>query len=183
MSNFLGRKDLKRGIRNNNPGNLVHTNDPWIGKILYSKNTDEGKKFEQFTELKYGIRAMLIDVIGDIGKGKNTIRKLISEYAPPNENNTNNYVSVVAKAMGIDPDKVIKEVDFTFMVQLAKAIIKHENGTDSKYVADSDILDAIDILDRPLLNEIVINTKKPFRFNIIMIPVLLFLYTVLCVTV
>lgn len=83
MSSFLGRKDLTRGIRNNNPGNLRVTPDKWVGKIPLSQNTDLNKSFEQFTEIKYGIRAMLIDLLGDIGKGKDTIRKLISEYAPP----------------------------------------------------------------------------------------------------
>lgn len=183
MSSFLGQKNLARGIRNNNPGNLVYTNNAWIGKIPYSKNTDDGKKFEQFTELKYGIRAMLIDILGDIGKGKNTIRKLISEYAPPNENNTTNYVNVVSKAMSMQPDQVIKEVDFTFMLQLSKAIIKHENGNDAKLVADSDIFDAIDIIDRKELNGVLITAKRGFRFNVIILPLLLFFYTVLVVTV
>lgn len=181
MSSFLGRKDLTRGIRNNNPGNLIITSSSWIGKVPFSKNTD--KHFEQFTEMKYGIRAMLIDLIGDIGKGKNTIRKLISEYAPPTENNTNNYVNVVSKAMGLNPDSVIKEVDFTLMLQLAKAIIKHENGKDSENVKDSDIFDAIDIIDREVLNGVVINVKRNFKFNVIIFPILLFFYTVLVVTV
>lgn len=183
MASFLGKSNLSRGIRNNNPGNLVMTKDLWLGKISYSENTDLDKKFEQFTEVKYGIRAMLIDILGDIGKGKNTIKKLISEYAPPNENNTSKYVSVVSKAMGMKPDEIIKQVDFTFMMQLAKAIIKHENGVDSKYIADSDIFDAIDIIDRKVLNGVVINYKKSFRFNVIIVPVLLFFYTVLVVTV
>ena len=43
MSSFLGRKELTRGIRNNNPGNLVLTNIAWQGKIPNSQNTEIGR--------------------------------------------------------------------------------------------------------------------------------------------
>ncbi|MEO8238479.1 MAG: hypothetical protein ABI576_10250 [Flavobacterium sp.] len=183
MSSFLGRKDLTRGIRNNNPGNLKNFGIAWQGKIPLPQNTDQNKTFDQFTDVKYGIRAMLIDLLGDIGKGKNTLRKLISEYAPNSENNTDVYISTVAKSMGVGADVVIKEVDFTFMFNLAKAIIKHECSPDHDKILDSDILDAIDIIDRTELNGVVINVQKKRKFNIIIIPVLLFLYTVFSVTV
>lgn len=181
MSSFLGKKELARGIRNNNPGNLVITSSPWVGKIPVSKNTD--KRFEQFEAVKFGIRAMLIDLINDIGKGKNTINKLISEYAPSHENNTVLYVDTVAKALKMDKNKVITNVDFDFLFHLAKAIIKHENGNDAKYIADSDIFDACDILDRKEVNGVVIVAKRKFKFNIIIVPILVFLYTVFTVTV
>ncbi len=89
MSSFLGRKDKSRGIRNNNPGNLrfVASNN-WLGKIPYVENTDADKAFEQFTEIKYGIRAMLRVVINNIDKGNDTVTKIITRYAPPFENDT-----------------------------------------------------------------------------------------------
>lgn len=179
MSSFLGRKDLSRGVRNNNPGNLVITSSAWIGKIAKSGNTDG--RFEQFTEVKYGIRAMIIDIIGDIGKGKNTIRKLISEYAPSFENDTNKYVNVVASAVGMNPDKVISEVDFLFLHKVSRAIITHENGKDGDLIVDSDILDAIDIIDRKEVNGVIVKGKRGFKYNIIIIPLILFFYTVLTV--
>lgn len=183
MSSFLGKINLSRGLRNNNPGNLVYTSSAWVGKIPYLSNTDQNKHFEQFTDVKFGIRAMLIDILGDIGKGKDTVKKLISEYAPPNENNTALYVQKVAKAVGLLPEQKIYQVDVLFMMQIARAIINHENGKDGLLITDSDILDAIDILERDNINGIKIDSKKTFRFNVIIVPVLLFLYTVFTVTV
>ncbi|MCV9934393.1 hypothetical protein OIU80_19105 [Flavobacterium sp. LS1R47] len=181
MSSFLGRKDLTRGIRNNNPGNLRLTNIAWQGKIPNKQNTD--KEFEQFTDVKFGIRAMLRDLTNDIDKGKNTIRKLISEYAPPSENNTQNYIDVVSKAVGLAPDQTIKIIDAKFYLVIARAIIKHECSPNHNLIFDSDIQDAIDIVGDYNLSGVTVTAQKKFRFNYLIIPVLLFFYTVYSVTV
>lgn len=113
-----------RGIRNHNPGNLVLTTIAWKGKVPNAQNTD--KKFEQFTQPLWGIRAMFIDVRGDIEKdGLNTIRKLITEYAPKIENNTAAYIQSVVNQVGIGPDARILPAHY---LNLLKAIIRHENG-------------------------------------------------------
>lgn len=114
-----------RGIRNNNPGNLVKTADAWKGKVAHAQNTDG--RFEQFIAPEWGIRAMFIDVRGDITKrGQNTVKKLITSYAPAFENNTAAYIAVVAKAIGKSADALITDSDY---LPLMKAIIKHENGS------------------------------------------------------
>lgn len=184
MSSFLGRKDLTRGIRNNNPGNLrfVATNN-WQGKIPFVQNTDLGKAFEQFTELKYGIRAMMRVVITNIDKGNDTISKIISRYAPASENDTSAYIGAVSKATGLLPNERITNVDAVFLITIARAIIKQEVGKESIYVLDSDIQDAIDIIGTFNLNNVTVTAKKKFKFNYLIIPVLLFFYTVLSVTV
>lgn len=113
-----------RGIRNNNPGNLVKTSDAWKGKVPHTQNTDS--RFEQFIAPEWGIRAMLIDIRGDITKkGQNTIRKLITSYAPAFENDTAAYIAAVSKATGKSADSVLTTNDY---LPLLKAIIKHENG-------------------------------------------------------
>lgn len=113
-----------RGLRNNNPGNLVLTTIAWKGKVPNAQNTDG--KFEQFTQPLWGIRAMFIDVRGDIEKdGLNTIRKLITEYAPKFENNTAAYIQSVVNQVGIGSDTRILPAHY---LNLLKAIIKHENG-------------------------------------------------------
>lgn len=182
MSSFLGKSNLSRGIRNNNPGNLRFTNIAWQGKITKEKNTDYKLGFEQFTEVKWGIRAMLRDLLNDIDKGKNTIRLLINEYAPPVENNTLNYINVVANSLGMTPDQKIVNVDALFMLKIGRAIISHENGKDGKLILDSDIDDAIDILGEVNLNAVVVSAKKKFRYNYMIIPVLLFFYSVFMIT-
>lgn len=184
MSSFLGQKDRTRGIRNNNPGNLrfVASNN-WVGKIPYVDNTDADKAFEQFTKIKYGIRAMLRVVINNIDKGNDTITKLITRYAPPVENDTKAYIQGVSRAVGLEPDEKIKNVDAVFLITIAKAIIKHEVGKEASFVLDSDIQDAIDIIGTFNLNNVTVTPKKKFRFNYLIIPVLLFFYTVYSVTV
>ncbi|MGO4770414.1 hypothetical protein ACEN2I_02035 [Flavobacterium sp. W22_SRS_FK3] len=181
MSSFLGRKDLTRGVRNNNPGNLVLTSIAWQGKIPNKQNTDG--HFEQFTEVKYGIRAMLRDLTNDISKGKNTIRKLITEYAPPSENNTEQYINIICKAVGLSADQTIQIIDAKFYLVIARAIIKHECAPNHDLIYDSDIQDAIDIIGDYNLNNVVVTAKKKFNFNYLLIPFLLFCYTVLSVTV
>lgn len=114
----------QRGIRNNNPGNLVKTNIAWQGKVPHAQNTDS--RFEQFVSPEYGIRAMFKDIKNDItSKGQNTVKKLITAYAPPFENNTQAYINVVAKAIGKGANDTITASDYP---ALLKAIIKHENG-------------------------------------------------------
>lgn len=143
-SNYLGRTDLPRGIRNNNPGNLVKTNITWKGKIPHSQNTDS--RFEQFKELRYGIRAKMRDIITDIGKGKNTINKLISEFAPAFENNTAAYIQSVATALGISGNDEI-DLSQETLITLCKAIAYVENGAKAAaMITDKDYQDAIEIL-------------------------------------
>jgi hypothetical protein len=169
-----------RGIRNNNPGNLKLTGINWQGKIPKSKNTDENHLFEQFTTMSYGIRAMLRDIVHDIDKGKNTIRKLISEFAPIDENNTERYIQVVSSSLGFHADSPIKSIDNDYLFRLAKAIIKHENGVSSVYVKDSDIKSAIKNLGKFETKNLNV-TIKSFDIAVI-IPIILFFYTVFSVT-
>lgn len=130
----------RRGIRNNNPGNLVKTNIDWKGKVPHSRNTDP--HFEQFEDkdgipgYMWGLRAMFMDLRGDIEKKQlNTPQKLISSYAPElgilnatgrlqKENDTKSYIAVVAKALGKLATSLIVKADY---LTLMKAIIKHEN--------------------------------------------------------
>lgn len=125
-----------RGIRNGNPGNLVISKNAWQGKVPVSQNTDG--KFEQFFDFNginkhiWGIRALLIDIRGDMfNDGLNTIRKLITSYAPEigsdgkRENDTAAYIASVSKKIGKRPDDLLTKND---LVPLAKAIIAHENS-------------------------------------------------------
>jgi hypothetical protein len=147
---YLGQSNLPRGLRNNNPGNLVKTSIPWEGKIPHSKNTDS--RFEQFIEIRYGIRAKMRDVINDIHKGKNTIEKLIHEFAPAFENNTVAYIASVANALGISPKFVITSISEDFLIDLCKAISTVENGKQfDGYITDADYKDAIAILGKTVI--------------------------------
>lgn len=114
-----------RGLRNNNPGNLRITSIPWVGKLPHSENTDGA--FEQFRSLKWGIRAMILDVRSKIGKGLDTIEKLLNVYAPKSENDTANYVRVVASRSGLALGHKL-EASKEVLQRLVLAMIKVENG-------------------------------------------------------
>jgi flagellar biosynthesis/type III secretory pathway M-ring protein FliF/YscJ len=127
-TDFRGGSSLPRGMRNNNPGNLVLTYIPWKGKVPNYDNTDG--RFEQFTDYHWGIRAMIKDIQSDIRSGKNTIRKLITEYAPAHENNTASYISNLSQQTGIGPDEVISPSKST-MRPVVMEIARIENGRDA----------------------------------------------------
>ena len=151
FTNYLNRTDLPRGIRNNNPGNLVRSNNAWIGKIPYNQSMDT--RFEQFIELRYGIRALMRDIYSDITKkNKKTVVELISEFAPDFENNTTAYINTVIKLIG---SNIIGELTQDKMIAICKAIVLVENGSSySKYISDKDYQDAIAILGIPLKKKV-----------------------------
>jgi hypothetical protein len=135
-------KKLPRGIRNCNPGNLVISKIPWNGKVPKKDNTDG--HFEQFISMEYGIRAMIMDLRGDIMKdGLDTIEKLIRVYAPKFENNTEAYIKVVVKRTGIKRnEKLITDKSTIF--KLVEAISFHENG--GSYITNEQIEKAWEML-------------------------------------
>lgn len=83
-------QQLPRGIRNNNPGNIRHGAN-WLG--LNTNGQDIDSSFCVFTAPVYGIRA-LAKVLINYKRihGLNTVRQIVSRYAPPNENQTTAYI-------------------------------------------------------------------------------------------
>lgn len=170
MKTFLNSSSVPRGLRNNNPGNLVLTNIAWQGKIPKPQNNDTNngvvvKHFEQFTNLEFGIRAMLKDLINDINKGKNTINKIISEYAPPTENNTGVYIQSVSKTLGVTPNQTLTHIDSKFLLNLSRAIFKVELGSQHTKIVDSDILGAISKLGEVSTNLLTVSIDQNFFFK------------------
>ena len=117
-----------RGIRNCNPGNIRLTTDKWQG--LRAMQTD--KEFFQFTEMKWGYRA-LIRTLQNYRRihGCYTITDFITRWAPSSENNTLAYIKSVCFLLGV-PSVYVPDVDdCDTMCALAAAISKHENGVDA----------------------------------------------------
>ncbi len=118
-------KSVPRGIRNNNPGNLRRTDDPWQG--LTPGQPD--KEFFTFKSEVYGIRALARTLIAYQDNHRlRSIRQIISRWAPANENNTGAYIDAVAKSTGFDPDRPLDMHRFDYISAVVKAIIQHENG-------------------------------------------------------
>ncbi|TYP98930.1 hypothetical protein C7447_102248 [Tenacibaculum adriaticum] len=123
-------KDLPRGIRNFNPGNIrINPVNNWQGVIDRSKNTDGA--FEQFKTMEFGVRALFRLLETYLRKSPNmTLRQLILKYAPEKENNSEAYMQAVASSIGQDIDGEVSQwfSDGVSKKQLVRAIIKHENG-------------------------------------------------------
>lgn len=120
---------LARGIRNNNPLNIIKGNN-WKGE----RNPQTDKRFEEFVSLEYGIRAGFIIMRNNMretlpkNRQCNTIRKLISRWAPPSENVTSKYIDFVAKKTGLHPDEEIRYREKGKMCAICDAMIRMECG-------------------------------------------------------
>ena len=131
-TSFLGRSDLDRGLRNNNPGNIKDDGTPWLGKV------GSDGIFVIFSDITWGIRAMAKAITTMVNRGDNTIRLLINEWAPPSENSTDAYVNDVAGQTGQGADDLL-QLDPATLHDLIRAIINHENGAQAAQVLDADI--------------------------------------------
>jgi hypothetical protein len=113
-----------RGIRNFNPGNIRHSRTLWQGEA----DVQADDSFVTFKAPEWGLRAIAKILLTYQKSGLNTVRKIISRWAPPNENDTEAYVAAVAAAVGVKPDAVLNVSASNVMAALVKAIVRHENG-------------------------------------------------------
>lgn len=111
------------GERNNNPGNLRDSGDPWRGM------TGTNKGFLTFDTPENGIRALARNLKNAQAKhGRNTIRQILTAYAPSSENNLPAYIASVSQYMGVSADAALDLSDQATLSSLTTAIINHENG-------------------------------------------------------
>lgn len=122
---------LPLGYRSNNPLNIRYVaGQNWKGKVTPPAVGKYGT-YERFRDLVYGYRAALVLLRGDgyINKGINTIRKIITKFAPAEDHNhTENYIVNVSKLTGIDPDVVIARNDKDKLTKIVYAMSICENG-------------------------------------------------------
>lgn len=112
---------MPRGLRNNNPFNLKEVGINWQGKV-----PGQDSVFTTFESVRYGVRAGLLDLFNDYSrKNLRTIEALISEFAPPSENDTAAYIAFVSEYTGIPPRRFLILSD---LVPIAQAIVRLENG-------------------------------------------------------
>lgn len=118
--------DLPRGIRNNNPGNIIRTGkDTWQG--LSKKQIDP--KFCSFDDAIYGIRALARLLIRyQDAHDCSTVKDFITRFAPQTENNTSAYINAVCKYLGVEKGEHIDTHSYKMLRGMCEAIIQHENG-------------------------------------------------------
>lgn len=117
-----------RGYRNNNPGNIRINGDKFQGEVIPSQD----KEFKQFESMSYGYRAIFKILRNyQINYKLNTIRQMISRWAPKNENDTANYISFVSERSGISADDPIRTDNREMMIRMVAAMSRVENGIDA----------------------------------------------------
>lgn len=116
---------MSRGIDNCNPGNIRLSKVFYRGEVQPSQDA----AFKQFSSMEWGYRAMfvLLDTYARC-YGLNTIRGMISRYAPPSENNTEAYIAAVCEWTGIAADEVLDTRSRRDMVPIVVAMSRIENG-------------------------------------------------------
>lgn len=113
-----------RGERNNNPGNIrFNSSFTWQGQA----GKDSGG-YLIFDTVENGIRAIGKDLLTKFSRGLNTVRKIISVYAPSFENDTESYIRAVSSAMGVDDSETFNLYSASQLRTFVVAIIRHENG-------------------------------------------------------
>ena len=120
------RVGVPRGIANNNPGHIRWGAD-WKGLKKDGKQQDPS--FCAFEKPEYGIRA-LAKLLRNYQRlyDLNTPRKIISQYAPPTENETVSYIDSISRQLNITPDTPVDLAEDGVLMVFIKAIIRHENG-------------------------------------------------------
>lgn len=112
-----------RGIRNNNPGNLVISSSDWKGKVPLAQNTDG--RFEQFTAWIWGVRAMVYLIRKYLKTNRNTIDAFLTSYAGVGAQSS--YGQFLQAELGISPYTPIHPTKNN-IEQIAYAVSKFESG-------------------------------------------------------
>ena len=103
-------------VKNNNPGNLKFAGQPGA--------TEDERGFAKFEDPQAGMNALVNQINLDRNRG-DTLEGFISDYAPPSENATKNYIDYVSQQTGIAPGEQIPEDKVT---AVADAITQMEGG-------------------------------------------------------
>ena len=136
----MKKKRETRGMRNNSLLNIRISTDKFQGEVQPSGD----KEFKQFETAAYGYRAAFRILRTYINSyGLNTIRKIISRFAPANENHTENYIRVVSERSGIPADDPVYADSREMMIRIVAAMSFVENGVEAKM---SDVIQGWELL-------------------------------------
>lgn len=141
ITNYVG--DLlsgPRGIRNNNPGNLVRNAVKWQGLLTQAQVEALGwtwdAKFCQFDTPANGVRAIGHVLLSYQSRGLSTVDECIREYSATDQDA---YVANVTAALGLDASNGGQFVQIDVgsnLPALATAIIQQEEGQQPYALSD-----------------------------------------------
>jgi hypothetical protein len=146
-------------IENNNPGNIRKSASfTWQGE---QPGTAPGD-FVVFDTLTNGYRAMIKDFQTKISNGYDTLSKIITRYAPPEENDTAAYITYVSDDTGVDADATLQADDVDTLANIAYSMSFFEHGIDQ----DDGTLQSALQAAKNLFQKIVETAKKKSRRNV-----------------
>ena len=120
----------------NNAGN-IEVGQGFMGETNKTYANDRERPFVVFENPVMGLRAMFRDLRTKIAKHDGILWSIISEYAPPDENNTELYFK--RAKMALNGDDMVGEYT---LPKLVKAMVMHENKKEVSdyYLSDPKIL-------------------------------------------
>ncbi|MGA4275572.1 hypothetical protein ACI2VH_02955 [Ralstonia nicotianae] len=118
-----GNSREPRGIRNNNPGNLNY-----VGQAGATREAGPNGRFAVFQTAEEGLQALAHQLRLYARRGINSVRAIISKFAPASENDTQGYIASVSRRMGVDAGAALDLNDPRVTQGLMDAIIRVENG-------------------------------------------------------
>lgn len=108
----------QHAYRNNNPGNLV-----FAGQTGATKAPDSN--FAQFPDRESGYYALENQVRLDQTRDL-SLAKFVEKYAPSHENDTERYISMASRRLGVDPNTNIRLINTR---DLSMFLANYESGT------------------------------------------------------
>jgi uncharacterized protein YcbK (DUF882 family) len=115
------RRDGARNWRNNNPGNIQYGD---FAKRFGALGSDG--RFAIFPSYDAGRKAKEALLFEGRGYAGMNIQQAIYRYAPPNENNSQNYVNTVANAVGVPASTPLSQLNAQQRVAMLNAMEKVE---------------------------------------------------------
>ena len=123
---------MSRGLTNRNPGNIRHSASRYRGEVRPSRDPS----FKEFEAVEWGYRAIFVTLDTYRRKyGLQTIRGMITRWAPPVENHTEAYIRAVSDRTGIAPDRPLDTRSAQTMIPIVAAISAVENGAEADFRA------------------------------------------------
>ena len=143
---FINGTNIPLGLKNNNVGNLRPVSvGTWEGQIGVNGGVSV------FKDVGWGIRAFATNLYTSINRyGADTLRKYITRYAPPYQNDTAEYIRLMTQKTGINPDvKIPTDVDS--IKKILRAQMEIEIGKQyADMVTEEDINEGLSRLSSPV---------------------------------
>lgn len=125
----MSSKAATRGVRSNNPGNIDRTKTVWQGEDRSADALRREPRFCVFETPQAGFRALAKTLLTYQNKhGLRTVRDMINRWAPPKENDTEAYITQVAREVGVGSREIVSLSKQVPLQRMVTAIARHENG-------------------------------------------------------